>query len=109
MEDLTRLIISHERIENIKNNNLELSKEEAHYLNKVMRIKNGKKIFIANGEGSLWKAIKVKNDCLEIIKTKPDYLLILPWNLSKEIMEEMSFIRKWNGKFVILIPNLKIL
>ena len=74
MEDLTRLIISHERIENIKNNNLELSKEEAHYLNKVMRIKNGKKIFIANGEGSLWKAIKVKNDCLEIIKLKKPYL-----------------------------------
>ena len=58
MEDLTRLLISHERIENIKNKNLELSKEEAHYLNKVMRIKNGKEIFIANGEGSLWKAIK---------------------------------------------------
>ena len=53
MEDLTRLIISHERIENIKNNNLELSKEESHYLNKVMRIKNGKEIFIGNGEGSL--------------------------------------------------------
>ena len=70
MEDLTRLIISHKRIEKIKNNNLELSKEEAHYLNKVMRIKNGKKIFIANGEGSLWKAIKVKNDCLEIIQLK---------------------------------------
>ena len=74
MEDLTRLIISHERIENIKNKNLELSKEEAHYLNKVMRIKNGKGIFIANGEGSLWKAIKVKNDCLEIIKSKKPYL-----------------------------------
>ena len=57
MEDLTRLIISHERIENIKNSNLELSKEEAHYINKVMRIKNGKEIFIANGEGSLWKAL----------------------------------------------------
>jgi len=74
MEDLTRLIISHERIENIKNNYLELSKEEAHYLNKVMRIKNGKEIFIANGEGSLWKAIKVKNDCLEIIQLKNPYL-----------------------------------
>jgi len=74
MEDLTRLIISHERIEKIRNNNLELSKEEAHYLNKVMRIKNGKKIFIANGEGSLWKAIKVKKDCLEIIKSKKPYL-----------------------------------
>ena len=74
MEDLTRLIISHERIENINNNNIELTNEEAHYLNKVMRIKNGKKIFIANGEGSLWKAIKVKNDCLEIIKSKKPYL-----------------------------------
>ncbi len=74
MEDLTRLIVSHERIENIKNNNLELSKEEAHYINKVMRIKNGKEIFIANGKGSLWKAIKVKNDCLEIIQLKKPYL-----------------------------------
>ena len=74
MEDLTRLIISHERIENIKNKNLELSKDEAHYLNKVMRIKNGKEVFIGNGEGSLWKAIKVKNDCLEIIQLKKPYL-----------------------------------
>ena len=74
MEDLTRLMISNERIENIKNNNLELSKEEAHYLNKVMRIKNGEEIFIANGEGALWKAIKFKNDCLEIIKLKKPYL-----------------------------------
>ena len=74
MEDLTRLIISHERIENIKKNNLELSKEEAHYINKVMRIKNGKEIFIANGKGSLWKALKVKNNCLEIIKLKKPYL-----------------------------------
>ena len=46
MEDLTRLIISPERIENIKNNNLEMTNEEAHYINKVMRIKNGKEIFI---------------------------------------------------------------
>ena len=74
MEDLTRLIISRERIDNIKNNNLELSKEEAHYINKVMRIKNGKEIFIANGEGSLWKAMKIKNDFLEIIQLKRPYL-----------------------------------
>ena len=74
MEDLTRLIISQERIENINNNNLELSKEEAHYINKVMRIKIGKELFIANGKGSLWKAKKVKNDCLEIIQLKKPYL-----------------------------------
>ena len=74
MEDLTRLIISRERIENIKNNNLELTNEEAHYINKVMRIKNGKEIFIANGEGSLWKAKKVKKACLEIIQLKKPFL-----------------------------------
>ncbi len=74
MEDLTRLIISNERIENIQNNNIELTNEEVHYINKVMRIKNGKEIFITNGEGSLWKAIKVKNDYLEISQLKKPYL-----------------------------------
>ena len=74
MEDLTRLIISHERIENIKNNNLELTNEEAHYINKVMRKKTGEEIFIANGEGSLWKATKVKNDSLQISQLQKPYL-----------------------------------
>jgi len=73
MEDLTRLVISDERIKNI-NNNLELTNEEAHYLNKVMRIKNGKEIFITNGRGSLWKAIKVQKNCLEISQLKKPYL-----------------------------------
>ena len=74
MEDLTRLIISHERIVNIKNNNLELTTDEAHYINKVMRIKTGEEIFIANGEGSLWKAIKFKNDSLKISELQKPYL-----------------------------------
>ncbi len=74
MEDLTRLIISHERILNIKNNNLELTNDEAHYINKVMRIKTGKEIFITNGEGSLWKAIKVENNCLNISELQKPYL-----------------------------------
>jgi len=74
MEGLTRLIIPHERIEKIKNNNIELTNEEAHYINKVMRIKNGKEIFVANGEGSLWKAIKIKNDCLKISQLQKPYI-----------------------------------
>ena len=74
MEDLTRLFISHERIVNIKSNNLKLTNDEAHYINKVMRIKTGKEIFIANGEGSLWKAIKVKNDSLKISQLQKPYL-----------------------------------
>jgi len=44
-----------------------------------------------------------------IKKIKPNYLVILPWNLKEEIMEEMSFIREWRGKFVVLIPEVKIL
>ncbi len=45
----------------------------------------------------------------EIKKTKPDYVLILPWNLQNEISEQMSFIKEWGGKFVVPIPKVKIL
>lgn len=44
----------------------------------------------------------------EIIKTKPDYVLILPWNLKNEIMNQLKDIKKWGGKFVIPIPKVKI-
>ena len=43
-----------------------------------------------------------------IRQTKPDYVFILPWNLKEEIMENMSFIGEWGGKFVVPIPELKI-
>jgi 2-polyprenyl-3-methyl-5-hydroxy-6-metoxy-1,4-benzoquinol methylase len=41
----------------------------------------------------------------KIAETKPDYLLILPWNLQHEIMNQMSYIREWGGKFVVPIPE----
>ena len=41
----------------------------------------------------------------EIIKYKPDFVIILPWNLKKEIGEQLNFIRDWGGKFVIFIPE----
>jgi hypothetical protein len=37
-------------------------------------------------------------------ETRPDYLLILPWNLKDEIMAQMSGIRQWGGKFIVPIP-----
>ena len=45
----------------------------------------------------------------KIKETKPDYLLILAWNLKDEIVEEMDHIREWGGKFVTLIPNVEII
>lgn len=44
----------------------------------------------------------------KIEEVKPDYLLILPWNLKNEIVEEMAFIRNWGGKFVVPIPQLEV-
>ena len=41
--------------------------------------------------------------------TRPDYLLILPWNFKDEIMTQMSFIRDWDGRFIVPIPEVKIL
>jgi len=44
----------------------------------------------------------------KINQSKPDYLIILAWNLKEEIMTQMSHIRDWGGKFVVLIPEVKI-
>jgi hypothetical protein len=43
-----------------------------------------------------------------IQETKPDFLLILPWNLKDEIIKQNAFIRKWGGKFVVPIPEVQI-
>lgn len=40
---------------------------------------------------------------------KPDYLLILPWNIRDEVMDQMTAIRRWGGKFVVPIPEVEIL
>jgi hypothetical protein len=44
-----------------------------------------------------------------IKETKPDFILILPWNLSREIKEQHSYIKDWGGKFVIPIPEVSVL
>jgi hypothetical protein len=43
-----------------------------------------------------------------IRSTKPDYLLILAWNLKDEIMEQMAFIREWGGRFVVPLPHVRV-
>jgi SAM-dependent methyltransferase len=44
----------------------------------------------------------------EIQKTKPDYLLILPWNLKNEIVKQTAYIREWGGQFVVPIPRVEV-
>ncbi len=48
------------------------------------------------------------HDPARIRETRPDYVLILPWNLEIEITRQMHFITEWGGRFVIPIPSLKI-
>ncbi len=43
-----------------------------------------------------------------IRETKPDFLLILPWNLKDEIIKQNAFIREWGGKFVVPIPEVQV-
>jgi SAM-dependent methyltransferase len=44
----------------------------------------------------------------KIAETKPDYVLILPWNLKDEITTQLAYIRDWGGKFVVPIPELAV-
>lgn len=44
----------------------------------------------------------------KISQTRPDYVLILPWNLREEVMQQMGFIREWGGKFAVPIPEMTV-
>lgn len=44
-----------------------------------------------------------------LYKDKPDYILIFPWNISEEVIEQNSKAREWGAKFVVAIPEIKII
>ena len=44
-----------------------------------------------------------------ILATRPDYVLILPWNIRDEITRQMSAVREWGGRFVVAIPETTVL
>jgi hypothetical protein len=44
----------------------------------------------------------------KVFDTRPDFLLILPWNLKKEISDQMAGIRDWGGQFVVPIPEVQV-
>jgi SAM-dependent methyltransferase len=43
-----------------------------------------------------------------IRETRPDYVVILPWNLKDEVMEQLQVIREWGGRFVVPIPKVTV-
>lgn len=45
----------------------------------------------------------------KIREARPDYVLILPWNLKDEITDVVSYVRDWGGKFVVPIPEIRVL
>jgi hypothetical protein len=44
----------------------------------------------------------------KISETQPDFVLILPWNIKDEVMEQMGHIRSWGGRFVVAIPRVTL-
>ena len=44
-----------------------------------------------------------------IQQTRPDYVLILPWNWKEEIVAELGYIREWGGRFVIPVPKIEVI
>jgi len=48
-------------------------------------------------------------DELKIKESKPEYILILPWNIKDEVIKQLEYVNKWNCKFVVAVPRLEII
>jgi len=44
----------------------------------------------------------------KIAETKPDFIVIFPWNLKDEISHQLAYVQEWGAKFVIAVPELTI-
>jgi hypothetical protein len=44
-----------------------------------------------------------------IAETRPDVVFILPWNLKDEIVDQLSFVRDWGGRFAVRAPELQLI
>jgi hypothetical protein len=39
---------------------------------------------------------------------RPDCVLILPWNLCDELLNQLAYVREWNGQFVVAVPGIRV-
>ena len=77
-----------------------ITKDDIDYVVDISPYKQGK--FLPGTHIPIYTPEKIK-------ETKPNYIVILAWNLKDEIIEQMNFVKEWGGKFVVLIPEVKIL
>ncbi len=45
----------------------------------------------------------------KLLQTKPDYVLVLPWNIKEEIAQQLSAVATWGGRLVVPIPEVAVL
>jgi C-methyltransferase-like protein len=57
--------------------------------------------------GHFYGAAAKGNTVLNHEGIKPDFVLILPWNIPGEICQQHSYIREWSGKFVVAVSDLR--
>jgi hypothetical protein len=79
-------------------NSIRISKNFIKYVCDEATSKQGKFM-----PGSLIPIVNKK----KLIMSKPDIILILPWNLSKEIAQNLQYTKKWNCKLYVVVPKLK--
>jgi SAM-dependent methyltransferase len=61
-------------------------------------------------QGRLLPGIRIPVRAPEVVfETRPDYLLILPWNIKDEVTQQMAGIREWGGRFVVPIPAVEVI
>ncbi|MFA7281140.1 MAG: class I SAM-dependent methyltransferase [Sterolibacterium sp.] len=44
-----------------------------------------------------------------LLDNRPDYLVILPWNIAEEVLQQNAIIKSWGGMFVVAVPSLRVL
>jgi hypothetical protein len=47
-------------------------------------------------------------DPKKIIENRPDFIILLPWNIKSEILKTYKYAKKWGCKFIVFIPKLKL-
>jgi 2-polyprenyl-3-methyl-5-hydroxy-6-metoxy-1,4-benzoquinol methylase len=59
--------------------------------------------------GKYMPGSRIPVGCEALLQTsRPDYVIILPWNLKAELMQQLEYIREWGGRFVTAVPQLAV-